>query len=83
MSDTDNLGTRFWSIVYPDENNNTITETLSEKQIIEQYWDYWCMRMKSVGKDPADYTYQDCIEDWVIIHWAWKPDQPDIKNEFT
>lgn len=46
--------------------------TLSEKEILEQYWDYWCDRMRQVGKDPNQYSQLDCIDDWCIVHWAWE-----------
>lgn len=46
--------------------------TLSEKEILEQYWDYWCDRMRQVGKDPNHYSQLDCIDDWCIVHWAWE-----------
>lgn len=66
--------TKYWTIVYPDENNNTIYETLSEDEIIAQYWDYWYGRMcAKFGKEHVDanYTRRECIEDWCIVHWAW------------
>jgi hypothetical protein len=22
----------------------------------------------------SDYTKQDCIDDWVVVHWAWEVD---------
>jgi len=60
-----------------DPSIDSIVRTLSEKEIILEYWDYWYDRMcKKFGKELVDknYTYQDCIDDWCVVHWAWKSD---------
>ena len=59
-----------YEISYLDENNNDVIERLTEDQILETYWDYWCKRMYEAGKDPEVYTFQDCIDDWIVVHWA-------------
>lgn len=49
--------------------------TLSEEEILKEYWDYWYGRMcYKFGKDIIDSTYssKDCIEDWIISTWAWE-----------
>lgn len=49
--------------------------TLSESDIIAEYWQYWYGRMcEKYGKEHVDqnFTHKDCIDDWVIIHWAWE-----------
>lgn len=64
---------KYWTIVYPDENENAVFETLSEDEILKQYWDYWYGRMcKKYGKEHVDenYCHQDCIDDWTCLHWA-------------
>jgi hypothetical protein len=64
---------RFWTIAYPDENGNDVFETLSDAEIIASYWDHWYGKMcAKFGKDHVDshYCQQDCIDDWVIVHWA-------------
>lgn len=66
---------KYWSIGYPDEDGNDVVETLSEREIVEQYWHYWYGRMcDKYGKEHVDahYTVQDCIDDWVVVHWAWE-----------
>lgn len=55
--------------------------TLSEDEIIKSYWDYWySMMVKKYGKDVVDSTYSkaDCIDDWVVVHWAWESTIGDI-----
>ena len=66
---------RYWTIAYPGDNDEPITETLSEDEIIAQYWNYWYGKMcEKYGKEHVDknYTRQDCIDDWCIVHWAWE-----------
>lgn len=46
--------------------------TMSEEEILNEYWDYWCKRMTEIGKDPEVMTFQDCIDDWVVGRWAWE-----------
>jgi len=49
--------------------------TLSEEEILKEYWDYWYERMcYKFGKDIVDskYSTTDCIEDWIISTWAWE-----------
>lgn len=66
---------KYWCIGYPDENGNDVVETLSEDEILEQYYDYWSTQMiKKFGQEvfEKDWCKQDCIDDWVHIHWAWE-----------
>jgi len=54
---------------------DSTVRTLSEKEIILEYWDYWYDGMcKKFGKELVDknYTYQDCIDDWCVVNWAWE-----------
>lgn len=65
----------YWSYDEPtfDGGNNTIT--LSEDEIIARYWKFWYPAMcKKHGKEHVDENYceKDCIDDWVVIHWARK-----------
>lgn len=58
---------------YSEEDPVVITK--SEKEIIDEYYDFWYDRMcKKFGKEHVDanYTKYDCIDDWVVIHWAWE-----------
>lgn len=64
---------KLWTVHYPDDNGKDITETLSEDDILNKYWDYWYDKMcNKFGKDIVDsnYTKQDCIDDWIVINWA-------------
>ena len=49
--------------------------TLSEKEILDQYWDWWYGKMcEKFGREHVDENYSpvDCIDDWCIVHWAWE-----------
>lgn len=53
-------------------------ETKSEEDIRKDYWPYWYNQMcKKFGKEyvDANYTIQDCIDDWVIVNWAWEVEE--------
>lgn len=66
---------RYWTIVAPDEDGIPIYETLSEDEILEQYWDYWSGRMiEKYGEEEfqKNWSKQDCIDDWCILHWSWE-----------
>lgn len=66
---------KYWSMSYPDENDNDVVETLSEDEIIAQYYPYWSGRMiEKYGQEEFDETWskKECIEDWVVVHWAWE-----------
>ena len=68
---------KYWCISYPDENDIDVVETLSEDEIIKQYWPYWYGKMcEKFGKEHVDenYSHQDCIDDWTVVHWAWRSD---------
>lgn len=69
---------KYWTYVEPgDDGVSPVYTTLSEQEILDQYWDYWYGKMcEKFGKEEVDTNWckQDCIEDWVIIHWAWQSD---------
>lgn len=58
-----------------DHPNGGFVITKSEKEIVEEFYDYWYEKMvKKFGKEHVDANYVklDCIDDWVTIHWAWE-----------
>lgn len=47
----------------------------SETEILNMFWDYWKEKMiKKFGKEhfEANYSEKDCIEDWIVVNWAWE-----------
>lgn len=57
-----------------DDGQETVI-TVSEEDIRDTYYPYWYYRMcRKLGKQYVDENYciDDCIEDFVIINWAWE-----------
>lgn len=70
---------RYWTYCEPKDPENgdwsSLYITLSDKEVLEAYWDYWYERMcEKFGKEHVDMNYspEDCILDWVTVHWAWE-----------
>jgi hypothetical protein len=50
-------------------------QTLSEEDIRREYYPYWYKKMcEKYGQDRVDndYTFEDFLGDWIIVHWAWE-----------
>ena len=65
---------KYWTICYPGDSQEVVYETLSEADIIQQYWPYWSSKMiDKYGEEEfkKQWSEKECIEDWVTIHWAW------------
>ena len=66
---------RYWSY---NERLNEIDShvvTVSDDDILDMYWNWWYGKMcEKFGSEVVDrdYTKQDCIDDWVVVHWAWE-----------
>ena len=72
---------KYWTYVEPGKEGKEDYRTLSEQQILKEYFPYWKKRMKEVNKEHL-ITRQNCIDDWVTLHWAWKGKPNDaIKKE--
>lgn len=57
-----------------DETGGYIV-TVSEEDIKRDYWPYWYDKMcRKFGKEVVDrqYTFEDCLDDWIIVNWAWE-----------
>ena len=67
---------RYYSYPYYDPDPaKQVIKTLSEQEILDIYWDWWKEEgIKRWGKEhfEANYSEKDCIEDWVVVNWAWE-----------
>lgn len=67
-----------WHLPEPDRWHRARTLVYSEGDILEEYWDYWLTQCKiawahgSPNCPPHTWTSANCIEDWVVLHWAEK-----------
>jgi hypothetical protein len=76
---------KYYTICYPNEHNETVWETLSEDEILADYWDYWYGKMcEKYGKEHVDATYSrhECIDDWCIVHWAERNPWREMKENY-
>ena len=58
-----------------NEYEDTEPRLITEQEIRVEYWPYWYERMcKKFGKQEVDskFTFEDCLDDWVIVNWAWE-----------
>ena len=58
-----------------NEYEDTEPRLITEQEIKVEYWPYWYERMcKKFGKQEVDskFTFEDCLDDWVIVNWAWE-----------
>jgi hypothetical protein len=74
------LKTKKWKVVNPtyDDGDNVVGSEIleySEQDILDCYWAYWSERMKAMfGEGSTLITPERCIEDWVVVNWAWQDD---------
>ncbi len=62
---------RYFKYIEPGDNEEAIEVTMSEKEILQSYWLYWRGQMENkYGKSHPLITEENCIEDWVVVHWA-------------
>ena len=58
-----------------DENDNHVIREITEDEILEDYWNYWNERMvKKFGYGHELITKDNCINDWIVVNWAWEKD---------
>jgi hypothetical protein len=60
-----------WQWVEPGADGVTpVLQTITDQEILATYYGWWARQMLTVGRAPM-ITEQNCIEDFVTIHWAW------------
>lgn len=70
---------RYYTFVQPvNEAGDPEYITMSEEDVRKEYYPYWYDKMcEKFGKEHVDtnYCFEDCLEDWRIVHWAWPVDK--------
>lgn len=70
---------RYYTFVQPvNEAGDPEYITMSEEDVRKEYYPYWYGKMcEKFGKEHVDtnYCFEDCLEDWRIVHWAWLVDK--------
>lgn len=70
---------RRWEFVEQGEDGITAVWTImSDKEILDYYWDYWSKQMHRVGRGHL-INEEDCILDFATIHWATVVDEEQEK----
>ena len=62
-----------WRYIEPGENNEPIEHIVSDDTILDTYYPWWIEQMKKAGKERL-ISAQNCIDDWVVVHWAERVD---------
>jgi hypothetical protein len=56
-----------------DENDQPVVKTITDQQILNEYWDYWKGKMvQKFGEGDKLITQENCIDDWIAVNWAWE-----------
>jgi len=72
---------RYYSYVESEDEVNITKIIFSEKEILDQFWEYWCREMKGNGFGNL-INVQSCINDWCSLRWAQREDVYKFKNGF-
>lgn len=65
---------RYFSFNEFDESGGSVA-TMSEEEIRKEYYPHWYKKMcQKYEQSYVDehYTFEDCLEDWITVHWAWE-----------
>lgn len=77
---------KYYTICYPDQTAQghefTHWETLSEQDILDQYWTHWFVGMIKNNQPEHLLTSKQCIQDWCIVHWAVPNHWREIKDNY-
>lgn len=71
---------RYYSFNDMDDDGDNIVITVSEEDVRHDYYPYWQKRMTEVGKDLSQYTFEDCLDDWIVVNWAWEVNDEGTSN---
>ena len=53
------------------EKGMDVSITVNGYWLEQMYYPYWKRKMREAGKHEL-ISLENCIEDWVIVNWAWK-----------
>jgi hypothetical protein len=70
---------RRWEFVEQGEDGNSaVLVVMTDKEILDYYWEYWSKQMHRVGKGHL-INEEDCILDFAVVHWAVELDEEQEK----
>lgn len=44
-------------------------------EILHFYWKAWSSEMMRRTKPKEEITWENCIDEWIVVNWAWKCDE--------
>ncbi len=62
---------KMWAYNDWDDNNKPIVRYFTDTEIMNSFWKYWSAQMLKRGGLSPMITKENCIEDWVVVNWAW------------
>lgn len=66
-----------WKYIEPGPDGITPVERIiTNAEIIDEYFIHWFDMMRKAGKPYEQITEQNCIEDFVVVHWAERVNEP-------
>lgn len=73
---------KYWTIAFPGECGQHVTETWSEEQLLQSsYYKHWVHKMCEANKHEF-ITNDNFIDDWCVIHWAQETDEFGCPMEY-
>lgn len=72
---------KYYTIAFPGEFGQSVTETWTEDQIIKSYYTYWYGKMVQANQHDL-ISRERCIEDWCVVHWAVETDHAGCPIEY-
>lgn len=61
---------KYYTISFPGECGQDVTETWTEKQILSSSWyRNWVLKMVENNQHKL-ITNENAIDDWCVVHWA-------------
>lgn len=61
-----------YCFVEPDiDGISPVLQCFTEEQILDEYWEHWSKKGVERKEFIPLLTFEKCIEDWVVIHWAY------------
>ena len=61
---------KYWKYVV-DDSTDFGYQTISEKDIIKEFFPDWDKDMIAVGRE-EEISYENCIQEWVLYYQAWQ-----------
>jgi hypothetical protein len=63
---------RKWKVIRSDENYMLSEQIMTDGEIVAEHWDAWYKEKREKYGDTLvkQYSSEECIRDFVSIHWA-------------